>query len=95
MSAEFETSDASEQQLLSRGAVVAGDAERFYYGYPLLLFLDRDDWCVSPLFMREVEVRPLDHSRYVAQITEAEGLEVNLHLFQKQRVPPEPASCDI
>jgi very-short-patch-repair endonuclease len=89
VSAEFELSDASDKALLARGAAIAGDAERFYYGYPLFLFLDRDEWALSPLFMQEVKVTLLNETRGTVQVEDPGGLEVNLHLFQKQRVPPE------
>lgn len=88
-SVEFETSNDTELKLLVRGAAIAGDPERFYYGYPLYLFMDRGDWFISPLFMQEVEVEQQDRNRYVVQVKDSEGLEVNLHLFQKQHVPPE------
>ena len=88
-SVEFKLSYNSDRALLARGAAVAGDAERFYYGYPLFLFLDRDEWTISPLFMQEVKVTLRDDTRGVVQAEDSDGLEVNLHLFQKQRVPPE------
>jgi very-short-patch-repair endonuclease len=88
-SVEFELTSRSDQSLFSHGATIAGEPERFYYGYPLFLFLDRDEWSISPLFMQEVEVTLRDSTRGVVLVKDPEGLEVNLHLFQKQRVPPE------
>jgi very-short-patch-repair endonuclease len=86
---EFETKDDREQRLLSGRVAVAGEAERFYYGYPLLLFRDRREWNVSPLFMQEVAVQPLGASRFRVQASDADGIEANLLLFQRQHVPPE------
>jgi very-short-patch-repair endonuclease len=86
---EFETFNATEQNLLSRSAAIAGDPERFYYGYPLFLYRDQGDWYLSPLFMQEVEVAQQERGRYLVQAANSDGIELNQHLFQKQHVHPE------
>ena len=86
---EFEIHDDREQRMLGGRVAAAGEAERFYYGYPLSLFRDRGDWNLSPLFMQEVAVQPLGVNRFRVQPSEADGIEANLLLFQRQRVPPE------
>jgi hypothetical protein len=88
-SAEFELSSPSDQALLVRRAAIAGEGDRFYYGYPLFLFLDRDEWMISPLFMQEVKVTLMNETRGIVQVEDPEGIEVNLHIFLKQHVPPE------
>ncbi len=88
-SMEFELSNSSDRSLLARGAAIAGEVERFYYGYPLFLFLDRGEWTLSPLFIQEVKVSLLSETRGIVQVEDSDGIEVNLHLFQKQHVPPE------
>jgi len=86
---EFEIHDDREQRMLGGRVAAAGEADRFYYGYPLFLFRDRGDWNVSPLFMQEVAVQPLGADRFRVQPSEADGIEANLLLFQRHHVPPE------
>jgi hypothetical protein len=81
----FATGDRREQRLLSRSVAIAGDPERFYCGYQLLLFRERAQSLVSPLFMQEVEVRSLLFHRQKAQPEElrstARDLERHLESF--------------
>jgi len=86
---EFSTTNEREKRLLNTGVKIAGEPERFYYGYPLYLFSERGEWYVSPLFMQEVDVRPLQENRYRVAPVDSDNIEVNLLLFQRQRVPPE------
>jgi hypothetical protein len=78
-----------EVWLLSTGVAIAGEPERFYYEYPILLFGYREQWKVSPLFMQEVQVRDLRPNRFQVARVEPDGIEANLFLLQRQHVPPE------
>jgi len=88
-SIEFETKYASERSLLSRGPALAGEPERLFYGYPLLLFTERRDWYVSPLFTLEVEVLEKDEGNYTVQPVDADDMQLNRQLFARLHVQPE------
>jgi hypothetical protein len=85
----FATGDRREQRLLSRNVAIAGDPERFYCGYQLLLFRERAQSLVSPLFMQEVEVRSLQKSRFRVEPADSDGIEPNPLLFHRQKAQPE------
>lgn len=76
----FAVEDRSDRNLLGRGAARVGQAERFYYGYPLLL--DEKGYLV-PLFVLEVEVEAAREGGFVLRPRDVLDLRVNHHLFRK------------
>jgi very-short-patch-repair endonuclease len=88
-SVDFETSIVSERNLLARGPAIAGEPERFFYGYPLLLYSEQSDWYISPLFVQEVGVLEKENGLYTVQPVDIEDIQVNRQLFQRLHVQPE------
>ncbi len=82
----FRALDARDVQLLTRGALEAGDPQRFYYGYPL--YLDSDD-CIAPLFFIEVMVEQRAGTEFVLRPAEADSIQFNHHLLRRAHVQPE------
>jgi len=73
----FQVRYKSDHALLTRGLAQAGEAERFFYGYPF--FLDERDY-LSPLFVQEVEVEEDRRGGFVMR--PVSSLQVNHHLFR-------------
>ena len=81
---EFDLSHPSDVAFLSQGDQLAREKEHLYYGYPICLYHDHSEWKITPLFMQEVAVTMTKGTHGTVRIAESEGLEVNLHLFQRQ-----------
>lgn len=75
----FKIRNESERRLLTRGRAQVGEAERFFYGYPV--FLDQEDF-LTPLFVIEVEVSVDSSSDCRMRPIDPHGIQVNYHLFR-------------
>lgn len=82
----FETKYKSDQSLLLRGVIQAGEPQRLFYGYPI--FLDNEDK-IAPLFFTEVEVRQVKDSRFLLRLIDPEGIQLNHHFLRRQHTEVE------
>ncbi|MEO0078766.1 MAG: AAA domain-containing protein, partial [candidate division WOR-3 bacterium] len=78
MQVYFETSLVSDKRLLTRGRAQAGETERFFYGFPILL--DEEDM-LTPLFFAEVEIEP-GNTGFTMRLTGTEGIQANEHILR-------------
>ena len=83
---QFETKYKSDQSLLLRGTIQAGEPQRLFYGYPI--FLDSEDQ-IAPLFFTEVEVRQVKDSKFLLRPIDPEGIELNHHFLRRQHAEVE------
>jgi len=82
----FETKYKSDQSLLLRGVIQAGEPQRLFYGYPI--FLDDEDQ-VAPLFFTEVEVRQMEDNQFLLHPIDPEGIQLNHHFLRRQHAEVE------
>ena len=77
----FDVQNKLDHKLLNRGLAQAGEAERFFYGYPV--FKDRKDH-ITPLFIQEVDVTISQAGGFILRPQNPNAIQVNHHLFRQQ-----------
>lgn len=82
----FETKYKSDQSLLLRGLIQAGEAQRLFYGYPI--FLDDEDQ-VAPLFFAEIEVDQVQGNQFALRAIDPESIQLNHHFLRRQHTEVE------
>ena len=82
----FETKYKSDQSLLLRGLIQAGEPKRLFYGYPI--FLDSEDQ-IAPLFFTEVEASQVKDNQFLLRPVDPEGIQVNHHFLRRQHAEVE------
>jgi len=82
----FETRYKSDQSLLLRGLIQAGEPQRLFYGYPI--FLGSEDQ-IAPLFFTEVEVRQIKDNQFLLRPIDPEGIQLNHHFLRRQHAEVE------
>lgn len=82
----LESNLPSDRNVLLGGTAIAGDGQRFFYGYPI--FLDENGF-LSPLFVTEVDVEHLGDHRFAVRPVDGGELRVNHHVFRRQHTQAE------